>query len=37
MVRLTDTRRQNFGAVTRAVPSDNDFDNANIENAANSG
>ncbi|NID13044.1 T9SS outer membrane translocon Sov/SprA [Fibrivirga algicola] len=24
--------RQNFGAVTRAVSSDNDFDNANIEN-----
>ncbi len=26
------TPRQNFGAVTRAVASDNDFDNANIEN-----
>ncbi|WP_229379920.1 T9SS outer membrane translocon Sov/SprA [Fibrella forsythiae] len=24
--------RQNFGAVTRAISSDNDFDNANIEN-----
>ena len=26
------TPRQNFGAITRAISSDNDFDNANIEN-----